>query len=61
MLCDNKSAISIAHDPIYHDRIKHVDIDRFYIKEKLAEKVICITHVTSTEQCADIFIKRFLA
>ena len=49
MLCDNKSAISITNDPIYHDRTKHVDIDRFYIKEKLEEKVIYITYVTSVE------------
>ena len=26
--CDNKSAISIAHDPVYHDRMKHVNIDK---------------------------------
>ena len=51
VLCDYKSAISIAHDPVYHYRINHVDIDHFYIKEKLEEKVICIIHVTSTEEC----------
>ena len=33
--CDNKSAISIAHGPVYHDRMKHVNIDRFYIQEHL--------------------------
>ena len=27
--CDNRSAISLAHDPVYHDRMKHVNIDRF--------------------------------
>ena len=35
VLCNNKSAPSIAHDPVYHDRIKHVNIECFYIKEKL--------------------------
>ena len=38
ILCDNKFTICIAHDPMYHDRIKHVDIDLFYIKEKVEEK-----------------------
>lgn len=33
--CDNKSAISIANNPVQHDRTKHVDIDRFFTKEKL--------------------------
>ena len=39
-LCDNKSAILFAHDPVNHNRTKHIDIDRFYIKEKLEEKVL---------------------
>ena len=32
---DNKSAISIAHNPVQHDRTKHVEIDRHFVKEKL--------------------------
>ena len=54
MLCDNKSAISIAHDPVYHDLSKHVD-NRFCMKEKLEEKTLSDNHIYSTEQCADIF------
>ena len=27
ILCDNKSPICIAQNPMYHDQIKHVDID----------------------------------
>ena len=28
LYCDNKSAINIAHNPIQHDRTKHIEIDR---------------------------------
>ena len=55
--CDNKSAISIAHDPVYHDRMKHVNIDRFYIQDHLEQGILKIEHVPSEEQCADIFTK----
>ncbi|RVW73428.1 Retrovirus-related Pol polyprotein from transposon RE1 [Vitis vinifera] len=37
LYCDNKSAINIAHNPIQHDRTKHIEIDRHFIKEKLEE------------------------
>jgi hypothetical protein len=35
LYCDNKMAISIADNPIQHDRTKHVEIDQHFIKEKL--------------------------
>ena len=49
VLCDNRSAIHIAHDLVYHNRIKHININRFYIKEKLNEKVLETSHVSSTK------------
>ena len=57
VLCDNRSAINIAHDHVYDDRIKHINIDRFYIKEKLDEKILETICVSSTEQCANVFTK----
>ena len=38
LFCDNKAARDIAHNPVQHDRTKHVKVDRFFIKEKLEEK-----------------------
>ena len=37
---DNKSAINIAHNPMQHDRIKHIEIDKHFIKEKLDSGLI---------------------
>jgi hypothetical protein len=45
LYCDNKAAISIAHNPVQHDQTKHVDIDRHFIKEKLREGTICTPYV----------------
>jgi hypothetical protein len=57
MWCDNKSAISIANNPVQHDRTKHVEIDRFFIKEKLDEGILEISHVNSGAQIADCLTK----
>ena len=56
-MCIYKSAMSIAHDPVFHDRIKHADIDHFYIKEKVEETALRIGCVSSTEQSDNIFTK----
>jgi hypothetical protein len=51
--CDNKYAISIAKSPVQHDRTKHVEIDRFFIKEKLDAGIIKVEHVSSGQQLAN--------
>lgn len=45
--CDNKSVINITHNPIQHDRTKHVKVDRHFIKEKLD---IDLTYVSALFQ-----------
>jgi hypothetical protein len=49
---------SIAHNLVQHDRTKHVEIDRQFMKEKLQEGIICTPYVKTGEQLADILTKR---
>ena len=55
--CDNKAAIDIAHNPVQHDRTKHVEVDRHFIKEKLEAKIIKVSFVKSEDQLADVLTK----
>nr|KYP76657.1 Copia protein [Cajanus cajan] len=57
ILCDNKVAISIAKNLVHHDRTKHVEIDRHFIKEKIDHDIISVDHVPSCRQTADILTK----
>ncbi|CAA7399485.1 unnamed protein product [Spirodela intermedia] len=52
-----KSFIDIAHNSVQHDRTKHIEVDRHFIKEKIKEKIISTSHVRSTEQVIDILAK----
>ena len=43
---DNKSAISLAHNPLQHDRMKYIEIDKHSIKEKLDSGLIYTPYVS---------------
>ncbi|RVW60435.1 Retrovirus-related Pol polyprotein from transposon RE1 [Vitis vinifera] len=57
LFCDNKAAIDISHNPIQHDRTKHVEVDRHFIKQNLDAKIIQFPFVKSEDQLADILTK----
>ncbi|BFG15965.1 hypothetical protein CerSpe_022390 [Prunus speciosa] len=57
LYCDNKAAISIAHNPVQHDRTKHVEVDRHFIKEKLDAGIVDFPFVKTEDQLADILTK----
>ena len=54
---DNKAAISIAYNPILHDRTKHVEVAKHFNKEKIDNGLVCMTYIPTKEQVADIFTK----
>ena len=57
IMCDNKAAIQISENPVQHDRTKHVEVDRHFIKEKLEAGIIELPFVKSEDQLADILTK----
>nr|GEV46623.1 putative ribonuclease H-like domain-containing protein [Tanacetum cinerariifolium] len=40
IMSDNKAAIQILENPVQHDKTKHVEVDRHFIKEKLEAGII---------------------
>ena len=47
----------MAHNPVQHDKMKHVSIDQHYVKETIEENNISIPYISSSEQRANILTK----
>ena len=57
VFCDNQSAISIAKNLVHHNRTKHVEIDRHFIKEKIENGTVSLLYTPTSQQIADILTK----
>ncbi|XP_060182837.1 uncharacterized mitochondrial protein AtMg00810-like [Lycium barbarum] len=54
---DNVSAIYLSGNPVQHQRTKHIEMDIHFVHEKVARGEVCVLHVPSRYQIADIFTK----
>jgi len=54
---DSLSAISLAKNPVYHARTKHIENDIHFIRDEILRGTIVPKHVNTTSQLADIMTK----
>ena len=55
--CDNLSAISLASNPVFHARTKHVEIDYHFVRECVIRGDLKVQYIPIEDQLADLLTK----
>ncbi|GJW81960.1 putative ribonuclease H-like domain-containing protein [Tanacetum coccineum] len=56
---DNESTISIAKNPVYHSKTKHIEIRHHFIRDSYEKKLIQVLKIHTDDNVADLLTKAF--
>ncbi|KAM2478675.1 hypothetical protein PS1_002490 [Malus domestica] len=55
--CDNMSAIALSANLVFHSRIKHLNTDHHFVRERVHEGDLEVLYIPTEEQTADVLTK----
>ena len=55
--CDNQSCVKLSENPVFHDKLKHIEIKYHYIRDMVQRGAVKLQYVVTDEQIADVLTK----
>ena len=55
--CDNQSCVKLSENPMFHDKLKHIEIKYHYIRDMVQRGEMKLQYVAMDEQIADVLTK----
>jgi hypothetical protein len=55
--CDNMRAKYLASNPIFHSRMKHVEVDYHFVRDRMVKKLLDVRFISTNDQVTDGFTK----
>ncbi|KAM1704686.1 hypothetical protein TB1_026177 [Malus domestica] len=54
---DDRRSTGVASNPVYQARMRHVEVDYHYVREKVTRNELVVGYVSSADQIADLLTK----
>lgn len=55
--CDNRGAKCLAENPVFHGRMKHMDVRHHFVRQAVTDGIVSIESVSTNEMPADVLTK----
>src|ERR1019366_9639704 len=57
ILNDNAGTIALSKNPVHHEKSKHIGLRHHFLRERVEEKLISLSHVPPANNLADLLTK----
>jgi hypothetical protein len=57
MYCDNQSCVKFLENPVFHDKLKQIEIKYYFIHDKVQRGEVVLQYISTDEKIAYILVK----